>query len=236
MSYLLIIKTGSTVPDIYDQHGDFEDWMVEALEVDRALVQTIDVSEGGELPDYTHLSGIIITGSHAMVTERHPWSDETAAWLRIAVDKQIPTLGICFGHQLLAYALGGTVDYMPDGREVGTLTVHLRPEVQEDPLLHGFPEQIQVHLSHRQAVMTLPPEVVWLGASDRVSHQVFRYGDCVWGMQFHPEFTVGVMEAYTHYAREGLAREGFDPDAIAAEIQATPVGLEIMQRFASLVF
>lgn len=236
MSYLLIIKTGSTVPDIYDQHGDFEDWMVEALEVDRALVQTIDVSEGGELPDYTHLSGIIITGSHAMVTERHPWSDETAAWLRIAVDKQIPTLGICFGHQLLAYALGGTVDYIPDGREVGTLTVHLRPEVQEDPLLHGFPEQIQVHLSHRQAVMTLPPEVVWLGASDRVCHQVFRYGDCVWGMQFHPEFTVGVMEAYTHYAREGLAREGFDPDAIVAEIQATPVGLEIMQRFASLVF
>ncbi len=224
------------MPDIYEQHGDFEDWMVEALEVDRDLVKTIDVSQGGELPDCRHLSGIIITGSHAMVTERHPWSDVTADWLRIAVDKQIPILGICFGHQLLAYALGGTVDYMPDGREVGTLTVHLRPEVQDDPLLHGFPAQIRVQLSHRQAVMTLPPEVVWLGASDRVCHQAFRYGDCVWGMQFHPEFTVGVMEAYTQYAREGLVREGFDPEAIARAIEETPVGLEIMQRFASLVF
>jgi GMP synthase (glutamine-hydrolysing) len=236
MSYLLIIKTGSTMPDIHEQYGDFEDWMVEALEVDRDLVKTIDVTRGGELPDCRHLSGIIITGSHAMVTERHPWSDVTAAWLRIAVDKQIPILGICFGHQLLAYALGGTVDYMPDGREVGTLTVHLRPEVQDDPLLHGLPSQIQVQLSHRQAVMTLPPEVVWLGASDRVCHQAFRYGDCVWGMQFHPEFTVGVMTAYTQYAREGLVREGFDPEAIVQSIEETPVGLEIMQRFASLVF
>jgi GMP synthase (glutamine-hydrolysing) len=236
MSYLLIIKTGSTVPDIQDQYGDFDDWMVEALEVDRSLVQTVDVSIGEDLPDYQELVGIIITGSHAMVTEQHPWSEACAGWLRVAAEKQIPILGICFGHQLLAYALGGTVDYMPEGREVGTLTVHLRPEAQDDPLLHGFPSQIQVQLSHRQAVMTLPPDVVWLGQSDRVPHQAFRYGDCVWGMQFHPEFSVGVMEAYTHYAREGLVREGFDPEAIARAIQETPMGLEIMQRFASLVF
>lgn len=224
------------MPDLQDRCGDFEDWMIEALAVDRTFIQTVDVSQGGTLPHYTELSGILITGSHSMVTDRHLWGEATAAWLRIAVDKQIPILGICYGHQLLAYALGGTVDYIADGREVGTIPVQIRPEAEDDPLLHGLPPQTHVQLSHRQAVIQLPPNVVWLASSDRVPHQAFRYGDCVWGMQFHPEFPTQVMQAYTHYAREGLLTEGFDPEAIAHQIKETPVGFEIMQRFASLVF
>ena len=238
---LLILKTGSTTSELRAQlGGDFEDWMTEALGVDPALVQTIDVSQGESLPDLGDLlgsiSGILITGSHAMVTERQPWSEQTAQWLRSAVEKPLPILGICYGHQLLAYALGGTVDYIPDGREVGTIAVTLQEEAQDDPLLHGFGSQISVQLSHRQAVMTLPPDAVWLAQGDRVPYQAFRWGDSVWGMQFHPEFTAAMTQAYTDYAQEGLRQEGFDPEAIAQAIEETPIGFEIMQRFASLVF
>ena len=224
------------MPELQQQRGDFEDWMIEALAVCRSQVETVDVTVGERLPAFHQVSGIVITGSHAMVTEHHDWSEYLAEWIKVAADKQIPTLGICYGHQLIAYALGGSVDYMPDGREVGTLPVTLHPSAQEDALLHDLPEQILVQLSHRQAVMELPPEAVLLASSDRVPFEAFRYGDRVWGMQFHPEFSMDVMQAYTRYARSGLESEGFDPDHIYRQITDTPNGLTIMQRFAGLVF
>lgn len=224
------------MPELQQQRGDFEDWMIEALAVCRSQVETVDVSLGEKLPAFHQVSGVVITGSHAMVTQHHDWSEYSAEWIKIAADKQIPTLGICYGHQLIAYALGGSVDYMPDGREVGTLPVTLHPSAQEDALLHDLPEQILVQLSHRQAVMELPQDTVLLASSDRVPFEAFRYGDRVWGMQFHPEFSTDVMQAYTRYARSGLESEGFDPDHIYRQITDTPNGLTIMQRFAGLVF
>lgn len=224
------------MPELQQQRGDFEDWMIEALAICRSQVETVDVSVGEQLPEFHQVSGVVITGSHAMVTEHHDWSEYSAEWIKVAADKQIPTLGICYGHQLIAYALGGSVDYMADGREVGTLPVKLHPSAQEDALLHDLPEQILVQLSHRQAVMELPPDAVLLASSDRVPFEAFRYGDRVWGMQFHPEFSTDVMQAYTKYARSGLESEGFDPDYIYQQITDTPNGLTIMQRFAGLVF
>ncbi len=224
------------MPELQQQRGDFEDWMIEALAICRSQVETVDVSVGEQLPEFHQVSGVVITGSHAMVTEHHDWSEYSAEWIKVAADKQIPTLGICYGHQLIAYALGGSVDYMADGREVGTLPVKLHPSAQEDALLHDLPEQILVQLSHRQAVMELPPDAVLLASSDRVPFEAFRYGDRVWGMQFHPEFSTDVMQAYTKYARSGLESEGFDPDHIYRQIADTPNGLTIMQRFAGLVF
>ena len=224
------------MPELQQQRGDFEDWMIEALAVCRSQVETVDVSVGEQLPAFHQVSGVVITGSHAMVTEHHDWSEYSAEWIKIAADKQIPTLGICYGHQLIAYALGGSVDYMADGREVGTRPVTLHPSAQEDALLHDLPEQILVQLSHRQAVMELPQDTVLLASSDRVPFEAFRYGDRVWGMQFHPEFSTDVMQAYTKYARSGLESEGFDPDYIYRQITDTPNGLTIMQRFAGLVF
>lgn len=224
------------MPELQQRRGDFEDWMIEALAVCRSQVETVDVTVGERLPAFHQVSGIVITGSHAMVTEHHDWSEYSAEWIKVAADKQIPTLGICYGHQLIAYALGGSVDYMPDGREVGTLPVTLHPSAQEDALLHDLPEQILVQLSHRQAVMELPQDTVLLASSDRVPFEAFRYGDRVWGMQFHPEFSMDVMQAYTRYARSGLESEGFDPDHIYRQITDTPNGLTIMQRFAGLVF
>jgi GMP synthase (glutamine-hydrolysing) len=232
---LLIVKTGSTMPELKDCCGDFEDWMLAELDWPLEEAMVVDVSLGEALPEYHGICGIVITGSHSMVSDRLPWSETTAAWLRIAAEKQIPTLGICYGHQLLAHALGGRVEYNPKGREVGSIAIDLLPEAAQDPLLYDLPSPLMVQLSHRQAVMELPENVVHLARSGMADHQAFRYGETVWGLQFHPEFSAEVTRAYANYAREGLANEGFDPDGILAKIQATPNGPKIMRRFAGLL-
>ena len=68
-------------------------------------------------------------------------------------------LGICYGHQLLAHALGGRVDYNPLGRQIGTLDVTLHDAVEHDALFSGFPRTLHVPVSHRQSVTVLriPP-------------------------------------------------------------------------------
>jgi GMP synthase (glutamine-hydrolysing) len=231
----LIIKTGSTMPELKTRRGDFEDWILQGLDIssDRALV--VDVSAGEKLPNYHEISGLAITGSHAMVTEQREWSETTAAWLAVAAEKQIPTLGICYGHQLLAHGLGGAVDWNPKGREVGTIAVTLHPESQTDSLFAGLPEAITVNLSHRQTVLELPPDATLLASSTMADHIAFRYGENVWGLQFHPEFDRDVMQSYIRYAREGLLAESQDPDTLLAKTQETPQGLQIMARFAALV-
>ncbi|MBD2328327.1 glutamine amidotransferase [Alkalinema sp. FACHB-956] len=235
MSKLLVIKTGTTMADLREQRGDFEQWIIDAMGMANHEVIVVDVSQGEELPEYHQINGVAITGSHAMVTEHRDWSEYTAEWLQIVAEKQIPTIGICYGHQLLAYALGGKVDFNPKGREVGTIAVTLQPAAQTDPLFRGLPDTIAVQLSHRQAVLELPEQVEWLASSAMAENQAFRYGEVVWGTQFHPEFDRHITQAYTEYAREGLQAEGFNADEIYHSIQETPIGLEIMQRFAAIV-
>jgi GMP synthase (glutamine-hydrolysing) len=133
---MLIIKTGATLPTMAARRGDFEDWILAGLgtDVDRTMV--VDVYNGDILPAYCDVCGAVITGSNAMVTDHHDWSERTAAWLRGAVERDIPTLGICYGHQLLAYALGGEVSDNPNGLEVGTVEVHLNGTARADRLAH----------------------------------------------------------------------------------------------------
>ena len=133
MGKILIVKTGSTLPELQARRGDFEDWTLARLGVDAARV--VDVTRGERLPDATGFGGVVVTGSHDMVTEHLPWSERTAEWLAGAVARQVPTLAICYGHQLLAYALGGDVNDNPQGAEYGTVEVALAPEAAADPLL-----------------------------------------------------------------------------------------------------
>ena len=80
---------------------------------------------GEALPDPRSVRAVVVTGSAAMVTSREPWSERTAAWLCETVEVKTPVLGICYGHQLLAHALGGRVEDNPQGRHIGTVDVTL---------------------------------------------------------------------------------------------------------------
>ena len=78
MDPILIIKTGDAIPEVRDDHGDFEEWFVNGLD---APCRTVDVTRGEALPD-SGFSAVVVTGSPVMVTERRDWSERTARWLR----------------------------------------------------------------------------------------------------------------------------------------------------------
>jgi GMP synthase (glutamine-hydrolysing) len=235
MRKLIILKTGSTLPTLLARKGDFTDWIVAGLEADPTTVRIVDAQNGSELPAYDDITGVVITGSHDMVTERQPWSERAAAWLPGLVERGIPTLGICYGHQLLAHALGGEIGDNPNGREFGTVTVELTAEAEDDPLLGGMPARLPVQVCHTQSALTLPAAARRLAQGDRDPNQAFVVGDAAWGVQFHPEFDAEVVTTYIEHYAERLRAEGQNPAALSAACHDTPVGTTILQRFGEIV-
>lgn len=234
MGTLLIIKTGAKIPSLAEHPGDYEHWIAFGMGWPMERVYVANVQAGDPLPAPGSVAAVAITGSGAMVTEQVPWMVRTAHWLTGAVEGGLPVLGICFGHQLLAWALGGQAGYNPQGIEVGTTTVSLTDAAAEDPLFRGLPQRFPAHVSHSQSVLTLPAGAVRLGWSDRDEHQGFRFGERAWGLQFHPEFDDRIMPHYVAHYREQLAAQGRSADDLLRQVQAAPESAGLLERFGRL--
>lgn len=232
MKRLIIVKTGGKIASLSDVTGDYEDWIAGGLGREKFAMEVIDVQHGEVLPAISEVRAVVITGSASMVTERASWMEQTAAWLREAVAAEVPLLGICFGHQLLAYALGGDVGYNPRGLEVGTATIRLCDEAQNDPLFEGMSGVFAAQVSHRQSVLRLPKGARILAMSDKDPHQAIAYGKFVWGVQFHPEFDAGIIRVFIEYYRERLKDEGDSADRLLAEVTDSPHSASLLSRFA----
>lgn len=243
---VLIVTAGNTFPDVRQMQGDFDDWIAAGLGESVPQLR-VDARKQLEFPFPAELSGVVITGSHAMVTDREPWSERLAAWLKTCVQAQVPMLGICYGHQLLAHALGGQVGNRPEGIEIGTHTIRLTEAAAEDPLFQTMPQQFGAQLVHKQSVLGLPPDAVLLASGENEAHQAYRVGPCAWGVQFHPEFSVVAMQAYLDKAAAEVraaavkeAVQGGDAAVAVAEVAPRAVALPtveaagLLKRFAGL--
>lgn len=234
--HLVILKTGSTFPALVARRGDFEDWILAGMGLQRHAVLIIDaVAHRVSFPAFDTLAGIIITGSHAMITEHHWWSEQLAAWIRQIVERCIPLLGICYGHQLLAYALGGEVGDNSNGPEFGTTTISTHATAAADPLFHDMPATFPAHVSHRQSVLTLPPGATVSASSSMDAHQAFVVNGCAWGVQFHPEFDEEITREYIKISAPFLQAQGIDPYAVARGCEATPESASLLKIFRAFI-
>jgi GMP synthase (glutamine-hydrolysing) len=236
MKPILIIKTGSTFEGIIRSKGDFENWTADVMGLVSEKWQCINVQDGEILPDPDAFVGCVITGSHDMITEDAKWMLETTEWVRQAVQAGLPMLGICFGHQLMANALGGKAAFHPDGMEIGTVSINLKSEAIDDPLFSGISGSFQAHVTHSQTVLELPPEAILLGSSDHEAHQAFRVGEHTWGVQFHPEFDAEGTRFYVEALRNVMASQGLDGDAVFAGVEETPVSAGVLKRFGEYCY
>ena len=224
---LQIIITGDTVEPVRSELGNFPDLVAAAIVVPWRAVLAVDDARTAPPPE-RNPAAIIVTGSPASVHHREPWMLRTEAWLRERVAVRTPILGICFGHQLLAQALGGRVTPNERGREIGTVAIE---RLTDDPLFDGLPTTFEANASHSDTVLEPPASAVVLARSSGDRHQVLRFGPRCYGVQFHPEFDDRVMRGYLLAHAAELRREGLDPDVLREQARATPAGSRIMRNF-----
>lgn len=231
----LVIKTGQTFEDLAERRGDYEDWFLAGLGVAADDARVVDVRTGASVPPVEDVRAVVITGSSAMVTDREPWSEALRPWLLRALEVELPTLAVCYGHQLLADALGGDVGLNPRGRQIGSVEVLRTDEGLRDPLLGALePGPLVFQATHRQSARALPPGIASLATSVRDPHQAFRAGPRAWAVQFHPEIDHDAIREYVARRRDAIRQEGDDPDAILAAIRPSPHGAQLLRRFAEL--
>jgi GMP synthase (glutamine-hydrolysing) len=144
-------------------------------------VEDYDATEG-ELPAHDDVDAAVVTGSKASTYWDEPWIDDLRTWLREADDRGLPLLGICFGHQILAEALGGTVDDMGE-YELG---YHDVERTDDSPLFDGLDDRFVAFTTHHDEVTELPPGARLIAEND-YSIQGYQRGHA-FGLQFHPEF------------------------------------------------
>ena len=190
---LALIQLEVPPPQVVAQIGEQPRWFIDALALQPDEYVVIRPHRGEELPAYQQISGAILSGSWAMVTDHADWSERSAAWIRGALEAELPLLGVCYGHQLMAYALGGKVGDNPQGWERGLKS--LTRSAQQDALLAPLPAEFQAWLSHRQSVLTPPQNSQVLATSAQDGCQILRYSPQALSVQFHPEFTREIMSA-----------------------------------------
>ena len=226
---LCILVAGNTVPAIAARRGEFAKWIRDGVgDAWSGGWSEVDVRTDAPLPTIADVDGFFITGSSSSVTERAPWMLRAEAYIREIAAARKPLLGICFGHQLIAQALGGDVQKNPRGREIGTVRVKV---TAPDPLFGDEPREIDANASHVDSVAKLPDGARVLASTSLDPVASFAVGDAVRAVQFHPEFDGDVMRGYLT-ARAAIVRsEGLDADALLASAKDAPQALALLRAF-----
>ena len=236
----LIIQTGEPVASAAKAFGGFDHMFTQAMKLADQQTKVVNVHHQQPLPPVAQaaqtLTGIVITGSAAMVTEQADWLLRTQHWLTDIMAHKVPILGVCFGHQVLADLLGGRVDFNPLGRNMGLSEMLFKTAAMTDPLLKDFTqkERIPTFVSHLQVAIELPQTSTLLGQCGHDAHHAFRAEDRVWGLQFHPEWNVDITRHYILARAEQLQQEGLDPDDMIAALRPCQQAYAMLYKFRQL--
>ena len=206
---LAILETGRPPGDLAQRFGDYPKMFAEMLGPDFA-VQSFDVT-AGDFPDPAAHDAMLITGSPAGVYEEHAWLAGLFDFIRAAKDSRM--VGICFGHQAMAEALGGHVEKSDKGWGTG---LHRYTVTRPEPWLDGARE-IAAPASHQDQVVVQPPNTEITVSSDFTPYAGLAWTDRpAISFQFHPEFSPEFAKA--------LIAERYDrvpnPDAAIASLDA----------------
>lgn len=235
---LIVLRAGDAAAPVAERRGQFFSWIVrEGTRWEGAGDANLEWSEHDirdvslELPHPSHADAFIITGSSSSVTERAPWMLRAEEYIRRLHLERVPLFGICFGHQMIAQALGGNVTKNPRGREMGTIELIKKSGSPSDPILHGLPDRFQANATHVDIVAELPKDACVLAETSLDPNAIYAIGDTTKCVQFHPEFDGDVMRGYVDARAHLVSAEGLDPQAIRDRSADAPHGAETLRNF-----
>jgi GMP synthase-like glutamine amidotransferase len=214
MLKITIIETGVVSPKTRAQHGSFPQ-MFERLigEADAsATFATVRLMEGEALPDPENLDAILLTGSPAGVYDDLDWIAPLERFVRAAYGAGTPMAGICFGHQLIAQALGGTVRKSEKGWGIGR---HVYDVVPGNGVING--EKLAIAASHQDQVIEPPAGATTIFRSVFTPHAGLLYANgSAMSVQPHPEFT----PAFADWCCQKAGQSGA-PEPLVASARAS---------------
>jgi GMP synthase-like glutamine amidotransferase len=153
--------------------------------------ETWHVSDGHFPPDPASCDGIVITGSPASVNDERGWIARLLGLIRDLHARGVPLVGICFGHQAIAAALGGRVARAPAGLRLGTVTTRVEHHA---PWMTPAQPTLTLYSAHEDQVVELPHGAQVLGRDPQCPVGLYAIGQSVFGLQFHPEFGRSFMD------------------------------------------
>ena len=160
------------------------DWLGPAA--GKATFRTFLAYSGKLPPKIDSCDCYFVSGSASSMVDREKWMVALCNFLLVAAKAQVPVIGICFGHQALAQALGGRAAIAPKGWELGVKSWKI---VREEGWMRECSKKLTLLSIHRDQVVKLPPRSVRVASNDRCPNGLFRLANHAIGMQGHPEFT-----------------------------------------------
>ncbi|MBP0481234.1 type 1 glutamine amidotransferase [Sagittula salina] len=197
-----ILKTGPVPDALIADFGEYHD-MFEAMLAPYGFdFQVWSVVDGDFPQSLEDADGWLITGSRHGVYEDHPWLPPLEQCIRDIFAAGRPLIGVCFGHQVIAQALGGRVEKYAGGWAIG-------------PKVYHFPDGPRVIQAWHQDQVIAPPEgAVTLAHSDMCEHAALLYPGKAFTVQPHPEFDDGFIQGLMDHRAKGVV-----PDDVLAEAQ-----------------
>ena len=190
--------------------------VLQEIEQDIVCDLAFPADEGANLPDAAGLEsydGIVLTGSHLSIYDRTPDILRQIDLMRAIYASHTPAFGSCWGLQVAAVAAGGDVQRNPVGREVGVARRILPTESGlTHPMLQGRPPVYDAPAIHLDMVTASPADCTILSFNDISAIQAAEIrhgGGTFWGVQYHPEFSLGELSVILARRTEILVREGF---------------------------
>lgn len=178
-----ILQTGRSPEELRAKHGDYDDMFRRLLAGRGFELATWPVLDGDLPQDVHEAEGWLITGSRFAVYEDHPWIPPLENFLRRAFAEGVPIVGICFGHQILAKALGGRVEKFAGGWSAGPVAYRL----------DGLPGETWLTSWHQDQVVEKPAMAEVVGSAPSCRFAALAYGDRAFTIQPHPEFVAEFM-------------------------------------------
>lgn len=209
MSRIGILQCDSVRPEFIGQHGDYPQMLQSLLEplAPGTGFDVFDVEHGVYPDTLQSCDAYLVTGSRASVFDPEPWIASLESFVRDVYAARIPIVGVCFGHQLLARALGGHVERSPRGWGVGVRTVAVE---QTRDWMRPAMRQFNLVYSHRDQVVTLPERARRLAGDEFCPNALFELDGLVLGCQGHPEFSTAYADCLLDLRAEMIGESVVD--------------------------
>jgi GMP synthase-like glutamine amidotransferase len=213
MARITIIETGHVPSKYRERHGSFPDMFGRMIRAEdpSATVDVVSIPNGEALPDPHGLEAILITGAAAGVYDGLDWIAPLEDFVRTAHANNTPMVGICFGHQLIAQALGGVVRKSEKGWGIGRHVYQVAPD---NGFING--DELAIACSHQDQVIEAPEGARTILSSQFTPHAGLLYANgTTLSVQPHPEFDLGFAQVCCEL------REGKAPDDVVATAKAS---------------